>query len=213
MYNINYKYIAIEGCIGAGKTELAQLLHQDLGGEIVLEHFSENKFLPLFYQSPENYAFHLELQFLIDRYEQILSFQKQIKKGNQFVISDYFFDKSFIFSDNNLKDDELELYHRLFHFLHNTLQKPDLVVYLYKSAEHLLRNIRKRGRPYEQSIQQHYLEEIQTKYLDYFNETAMHPILIINTEELDFVENKTDYNYIKSLLSNEYGKEKHLLNF
>lgn len=194
------QYIAIEGCIGAGKTELAQLLHSDWGGDLVLEHFSENKFLPLFYQQPELYAFHVELKFLTDRYEQISAYQEKIENGENFVIADYFFDKSFIFSDNNLRGDELELYHKLFHFLQHNLQKPDIVIYLQKSAAHLSRNIKKRGRPYEQNIQEHYLDEIQSKYLAYLKNIKEYPVLIIDTEELDFVARPEDYVHVKSLL-------------
>ncbi|MDR2980104.1 MAG: deoxynucleoside kinase [Bacteroidales bacterium] len=213
MSEINYKHIAIEGCIGAGKTELAQQLHNDLGGDIILEHFAENKFLPLFYQDPKMYGFHVELTFLTDRYAQILSYQELLKKRANFVISDYFFDKSFIFSDNNLEGAELKLYRKLFHFLHDNLQKPNIVLYLYKHADSLLRNIQKRGRPYEQNIQKHYLKKIQAKYLAYLENVTDYPVLLLNTDALDFVSNQSDYDFIKHLLSEEYECKNHRLYF
>lgn len=208
-----YKYIAIEGCIGAGKTELAKRLHQEWNGEVVLECFAENKFLPLFYQNPQLYAFHLELTFLTDRYEQIYACQKEIRKREKFVISDYFFDKSLIFSDNNLHGDELSLYQKLFHHLHSHLQKPDFLLYLYKSAERLLENIKKRGRPYEQNIQQQYLEEIQSKYLSYLEKIGDYPVLIVNTENIEFLGSQSDYEFIKSLFSDKYDNKNYYLNF
>lgn len=205
--SLRYKYIAIEGCIGAGKTELARKLSLDLGTELILETFSDNTFLPLFYREPRQYAFHVETAFLMARYEQLKTLFSQTSFSFRNKIADYFFDKCFIFAKNNLSSDEWELYSRLFETLKPMLPKPDLILYLHTSPARLLQNIRKRGRSYETGIRENYLEDIQQNYLSYLNNYTDSPVLILETSEMDFIGNEEDYHRIKSLLEKDFPTE------
>ena len=149
---INYNYIVIEGCIGAGKTTLAKMLAEDYNAELILERFTENNFLPKFYQDPVHYAFPVEMTFLTDRYQQLKSLLSSRDLFTDLVIGDYFIDKSIIFSKNNLPSDEYNLYKNVFDIIASFLPKPDLLLYLYNDVEHLMGNIAQRGRDYEKNI-------------------------------------------------------------
>ena len=155
-----YSFITIEGNIGSGKTTFAKKLAKDLNAQLILEQFSENPFLPKFYKSPEKYAFPLELFFMAERYRQ-LKIQNEQDLFQPFSISDYFFIKSKLFSQNNLKSDELKLFNRLFEIMSPSLSNPDLLIYLYVDIDRLQQNIKKRGRTFEQNISDNYLQNIQ----------------------------------------------------
>ena len=142
-----YKYISIEGNIGAGKTSLSKLLAEDLGSKLVLEEFTENTFLPKFYENPERYAFPVELSFLSERFSQL---KRELNTADLFspnIISDYFISKCQIFAKNNLSKDEYDLFMKMYEIVEATCPKPDLMVYLYLDVEDLHDNIRKRGFP------------------------------------------------------------------
>ena len=201
---MNYNYIAIEGCIGAGKTTLAEMLAADLNAELVLERFADNPFLAKFYKDPEHYAFPLEMTFLTDRYQQLKNLLSKRDLFTDLVVADYFIDKCAIFSKNNLQQDEYNLFLKIYDIITDFLPKPDLLIYLYNSPENLLKNIAKRGREYEQEIKATYLESIQENYLTFFKQRAQFPILIVESNTLDFVKQKEDYKKIKALLQIEY---------
>jgi len=201
---MNYNYIAIEGCIGAGKTTLAEMLAADLNAELVLERFADNPFLAKFYKDPEHYAFPLEMTFLTDRYQQLKNLLSKRDLFTDLVVADYFIDKCAIFSKNNLQQDEYNLFLKIYDIITDFLPKPDLLIYLYNSPENLLKNIAKRGREYEQDIRASYLESIQENYLTFFKQRAQFPILIVESNTLDFVKQKEDYKKIKKLLQNNY---------
>lgn len=199
-----YRYISIEGCIGAGKTSLSTHLAVDFDALLILEQFEDNAFLPKFYANQERYAFPLELSFLADRFRQ---FKEKLINPDLFhhlIISDYIFPKSLIFARKTLADDEYQLYVRLFSIIDSNLPRPDLIVYLYSSPDQLMANIRKRGREYEQNISAEYLEKIQNSYLDYFKELSKQRILLLNTAGLDFVARPDDYCKVKDLIMQEY---------
>ena len=153
---MKYKYLVIEGNIGAGKTSLASRLAEETGSRLVLEAFSDNPFLAKFYEDPDRYAFQLELSFLSERYHQIKTELGHPDLFGQAVISDYFLAKSFIFSKYNLKDDEMKLFEKLFSIINLQAPKPDLYVYLHLPVEKLLQNIERRGRSYEKHIKYEY---------------------------------------------------------
>lgn len=199
-----YNYIVIEGCIGAGKTTLAQMLAHDMNAELVLERFADNPFLPKFYKDPLHYAFPVEMTFLTDRYQQLKQLLSQRDMFKDLVIGDYFIDKCSIFSKNNLPPDEYNLFLTVYNIISSYLPKPDLLVYLYNNAEQLLKNIANRGRSYEQDITADYLNDIQDHYLTYLRQHPSIPMLIVDTRNLDFVKNPDDYTRIKALLSEEY---------
>ena len=203
---MNYNYIAIEGCIGAGKTSLAERLAADFNAELILERFADNPFLAKFYKDPIHYAFPLEMTFLTDRYQQLKNLLSQRDLFTDLVVADYFIDKCAIFSKNNLQQDEYNLFLKVYEIISDFLPKPDLLVYLYNTSENLLKNIAKRGREYEQKIQPEYLESIQENYLTFFKQRAQFPILIIESNSLDFVHCVDDYEKIKLLLLQNYEK-------
>ncbi len=201
---MNYNYIVIEGCIGAGKTTLSEMIAKDFNAELVLEQFADNTFLPKFYKDPEHYAFPLEMTFLTERYQQLKSLLSKRDLFTDLVVADYFIDKCVIFSKNNLQADEYNLFTKVYEIISTYLPKPDLLVYLYNTPENLLKNIAKRGRPYEQEITAAYLESIQENYLTYLKQRTQIPILIVESNHLDFVNNPEDYQKMKQLISKTY---------
>lgn len=194
------RYIAIEGNIGAGKTSLAEKLADDIGAGLILEQFEKNSFLPLFYKDPARYAFPLEMSFLADRFQQLKTRLASPDIFQSVTISDYFISKSLIFARKTLQPDEYKLYSRLFSIISQSLPRPDLLVYLYSDIPHLQENIRKRGREYEQDIQNEYLEKIQSSYIDFIKTQKNLAILIIDNSKLDFVNNEADYHKIKNII-------------
>ncbi|MGB4204114.1 MAG: deoxynucleoside kinase [Bacteroidales bacterium] len=194
--NIPYNYICIEGNIGAGKTSLASRLAEDFNGKLILEQFEDNPFLPKFYQDQSKYAFPLELSFLASRYQQVKDQLTTMDLFKSFIVSDYFIDKSLIFAHKTLSDDEFRLFKRLFNIIISTVPKPDLLIYLYVDIKRLQHNIRYRGRTYEQSIEDSYLEKIQSGYLDYLRQLSETRILLLDTNNIDFVGNQKDYENV-----------------
>jgi deoxyadenosine/deoxycytidine kinase len=202
----NYKYIAIEGNIGAGKTSLATRLAQQWNARLVLEEFADNPFLPKFYQQPERYAFPLELSFLSERFSQL---KKEVTNDDLFaplVVSDYIISKCQIFAKNNLQNDEYQLFLKMYEIVDASVSKPDLVVYLYKSVDKLLENIRRRGRDYEQNISSEYLENIHAQYMEFIRQHEELRVVIVDTEKLDFVNNPAHYSLIEQIFHLEYPR-------
>ncbi len=198
-----YSHIAIEGNIGSGKTTLATMLANDMDARLVLEQFSDNPFLPKFYSDPEKHAFPLELFFMAERYHQLKNLKEQDLFKPQ-IVSDYFFLKSKLFAQNNLKKDEMQLFNRLFDIMLSSLSKPDLLVYLYSDVERLQQNIKNRGRDFEQNISDEYLQNIQDKYLDFLRKQSDFPVLLLDVTNVDFVADKNIYDKIGELIFVEY---------
>ena len=207
---MQYKFICIEGNIGAGKTSLAQRISADFNARLVLEEFANNPFLPKFYKEPSKYAFPLELFFMAERYKQIKAINEQ-ELFTEFTVSDYYFVKSRLFAQNNLSADELQLFYRLFDIMLSSLPKPDLLIYLYADIPTLQKNIKKRARTYEQDISDEYLLNIQEKYLDFFRKQNDFPVLILDISNADFVQNKSEYQKIMDALKKEYREGIHRL--
>ena len=205
----NYNFISIEGNIGAGKTTLATRIADDYNAKLILEQFEENAFLAKFYREPDKYAFPLELSFLAERYEQLKHQLTSRDLFKSFTVSDYFINKSFIFARKNLPEDTFGLYKKLFDIISESLPRPDLLVYLYLNIDNLMRNIRRRGRDYEQDISAEYLAKIQDSYLDFIRQKENMRIVIIDTNRMDFVKNQEDYQIIIDLISREYPKGVH----
>jgi deoxyguanosine kinase len=207
-----YSFIAIEGNIGAGKTTFCELLADEMNCRLILEQFTDNPFLPLFYEQPDRYAFPVELFFMTERHKQLQEaltnpdiFHPLPIDSGQVSIADYFFIKTLLFAKNNLNTEEFRLFQRLFEVLNSTYPKPELLVYLHRSVDDLLHNIKKRGRTYETDISAEYLTEIQNGYFDYFRTETALPILIVDVEGIDFVADRTHFEQLKGLLSKEYS--------
>jgi deoxyguanosine kinase len=188
-----FRYVAIEGNIGAGKTSLAAQLASDFNTKLILERFKENPFLPKFYKDPDRFAFPLEMAFLADRYQQLLDDLKQCNLVKENVIGDYDANKSLIFAKITLQKEEFTLYKKLFQIMHKELPKPDVYVYLYQNTERLLENIKNRGRDFEQEIEASYLQKINEGYMDFIRNQHNYAIKIIDISEMDFVDNRLDY--------------------
>lgn len=183
-------YIVVEGPIGAGKTSLSRLLAEQLNARLTLEIVEENPFLASFYEDPERYAFNVQAFFLLSRYKQI----QDLNQGALFydhTVSDYLFDKDFIFASLNLRGAEWELYEELYQQLKPKLTQPDLVVYLRAQPDLLLKRIAKRARSFEVNMEPEYLRNLGKAYDEYF-ETYQGPLHIINAADYDFVENPID---------------------
>ncbi|HCX99054.1 MAG TPA: deoxynucleoside kinase [Bacteroidales bacterium] len=197
------RYLVIEGNIGAGKTTLSTMLADEFNAKLVLEQFSDNPFLPKFYNNPERYSFPLELSFLAERYKQL---NNELRVGSLFqsmIIADYFFMKSLIFAQNTLAKDEFSLYRQIFEIIYSSIPKPDLYVFLHLPIDKLLENIRARDRDYEKTINAAYLERIQEGYFSFFKQYPEYSFLIIDTSNLNFVKNPEDYEKIKAAVFGE----------
>jgi deoxyguanosine kinase len=199
-----YRYIVIEGNIGAGKTTLVNKLSADFNAFSILEEFEENSFLPKFYWEPARYAFPLEMSFLASRFNQLKRNILDADLFNTTVVSDYMFAKCLLFSKLNLDDDEFTLYVKLFEIINQQLIHPDLLVFLYNPVEKLKWNIANRGRPYEQNIHDTYLNSIQEGYNEYFRANSHLRIVVIDCSSIDFEMNDDHYKNIRSLICKEY---------
>lgn len=188
-----YNYIAIEGNIGAGKTSLATKIASDFNSKLILERYKDNPFLPKFYEDPARYSFPLEMSFLADRYQQLVDDITQLDLFADAVIADYDVNKSLIFANITLVEEEFALYKKLFTMMHKELPRPDLYVYLYQNTDRLLENIHNRGRDYEQNIQEEYLQKLNKGYLEFIKNQHDDRIKIIDISEMDFVKNRLDY--------------------
>ena len=191
----NLNYVAIEGAIGVGKTSLAKLLSDKLGAKLILEKFEDNPFLSEFYDDPERFAFQTQLFFLLQRYQQ----QQELRQVDMFhnlLISDYMFIKDRLFASLNLDEKEMSLYDSIANMLERNIINPDLIIYLQADTNTLMKNIAKRGRGFEANISYDYinaLNEIYTEYFFRYNET---PLVIINTNHIDFVNNSADLDQV-----------------
>ena len=204
MNNIPWRFIAVEGNIGAGKTTLCHRLTEQYGCSLLLEQFTDNPFLPFFYEQPERYAFPVELFFMTERHKQLLEHFSMPDLFAPFTVADYFFVKTLHFAKNNLNEDEFRLFQRLFHVLNSTFPKPDLLVYLHRPVDVLIRQIRERGRGYEQNISPDYLEDIQTAYFSYLKQETEAPVVIIELGEADFQRDDSVYGKILELIGTPF---------
>jgi len=178
MSNEGYKYIAIEGNIGAGKTTLAQMLSERQQALFLPEQFEENPFLRDFYVEPDRYAFTVELSFLEERFRNV----KQALAHGKPVVADYLWEKSLVFARVNLKGAEMQLFERVYGVLAASIPVPDLVIYLHRSHETLHRQINKRGREFEKNISSEYLQKVGSGYQQFFAGEKRMPVLWVDHE-------------------------------
>lgn len=204
--NIPYQFIAIEGNIGAGKTTLCNRLEAALGCALVLEQFTDNPFLPPFYEQPERYAFPVELFFMTERHKQLLEHFSQPDLFRTQTVADYFFVKTLLFAKNNLSEEEFRLFQRLFSVLNATFPKPDLLVYLHRPVDVLVRQIQKRGREIERNISPSYLEEIQNAYFEYLKSETETPVVIVELGDANFQEEEKHFQRMVEIIGGAYPK-------
>ncbi|MEN8171465.1 MAG: deoxynucleoside kinase [Chloroflexota bacterium] len=190
-------YIAIEGVIGVGKTTLARLLKPIFEAELLLEVFEENPFLADFYGDRERYAFQTQIFFLLSRYHQQRALESALKPDTN-LLADYTFKKDALFADINLQGDELDTYNEVHNALAEKIPLPDLIVYLRASTDVLMQRIAHRDRPYERDMERGYIESVNQAYEKFFNQTYDGPpILIIDTDVLDYIANQKDLKWVE----------------
>ena len=196
----NLYYVAIEGTIGVGKTSLANLLSEKLTAKLVLEAFEDNPFLSDFYEDPERHAFQTQLWFLLQRYQQQQDL-RQVDMFQNLVITDYMFVKDRLFASLNLNEKEMSLYDTVANMMERNVIHPDLVIFLQADTGTLMKNISKRGREIEKNISEDYIDALNQVYNEYFFRYQDTPLVIINTNNIDFVNNHKDLeeviNYIR----------------
>lgn len=185
-------YIAIEGNIGSGKSTLTELLANDLGARSLFEGFADNPYLPEFYKNPERNAFPLEISFLAERYRQMKELFEQPDLFRPVTISDFIFHKSLIFARFTLPEAEFLVFEKVFRLLAQNAPKPDVLLFLHRDIPSLQKNIKKRGRTYEQEIKDSYLTSVTEGYFSYFRDSQNLPIVIIEADKYDFLHNPDD---------------------
>ena len=199
-----YQYICVEGNIGTGKTSLCEKIAREFNCQLILEEFADNPFLKYFYEDPDRYAFTVELFFMTERHKQLQHDLHNRSLFTEFMVADYFFWKTVLFASKTLNEQEYRLFLRLFHILNNSFPNPDLLVYLHRSPDKLLRQIQSRGRPYEQNITAEYLQKIQDSYFEFFRNQLAYPILVLDVEDLDFINEQEHYQEILRLIRRNY---------
>ena len=187
-----YRYIVIEGPIGAGKTSLAHVMSERVGGSALLEDPDSNPFLPGFYQDRARYALPTQLFFLFQRANQVRAL-KQPDLFSGLTIADFMLDKDLLFARLTLNDDEFALYRQVYAQLQPQAPVPDLVIYLQASTETLIERVRRRGVPYERSIPDDYLARLAETYAQFFYQYNASPVLIVNSDNLNFVDQPGDF--------------------
>ena len=206
---IPFRHIAVEGPIGVGKTSLVELLADRFEGVMVLEDIT-NPFLPSFYEGRAGAAFQVQIYFLLSRFQQ----QREIAQMNLFqrlVLADYTFPKDRIFAYLNLDDTDLRVYEKLYPVLEQEVTKPDLVIYLQGSIEVLQERIKKRARDFERTIDPAYLERLGEAYSYYFFHYRETPLLVVNTDEIDFVNNPSDFDaFVEQIMRSRRGTQFYL---
>ena len=199
------RYLVIEGVIGAGKTSLSRMLSERLSAQLVLEEVEENPFLKDFYRDRARFGFQTQMHFLFSRYQQ----QRDLKQTDLFsekLVADYLFQKDRIFASLNLVDRELAMYERVVGWLELDVVKPDIVVYLQARTETLMERIAHRNRPFEKDMDRDYIARLNEAYNHYFFHYTDTPLLVVNTNTIDFVNEPDDYeDLVRRILSHTSG--------
>lgn len=189
-------FLTVEGVIGVGKTSFCEILTKSWNCRFVREQIDDNPFLPRFYEDRRSFAFQTQLWFLLSRYRQLAETVPQQDLFHRITVCDYLFARDRIFAHVNLNEDELRLYDRVAGILEAQVPKSDLVVYLQASTEVLLRRIAKRGRSFEFNMDRSYIDLLNEAFNHFFFHYEGSPLIVINTDSLDFVNDKDDLREI-----------------
>jgi deoxyguanosine kinase len=186
-----YRHVVVEGPIGAGKTTLARAISEASGASLILENPDANPFLPRFYENRERYALPTQLFFLFQRIEQLATLN-QADLFRRATVADFMLEKDALFARLNLKDEELKLYEQIYEYLKPQAPVPDLVVYLQAAPDTLIERVQRRAAAYERNITDPYLIGLTETYARFFYQYSAAPVLIVNSERLNFVESQED---------------------
>jgi deoxyadenosine/deoxycytidine kinase len=186
-----FRHIAVEGPIGAGKTSLARRLAERLGAELLLEQPGENPFLARFYQDMARHALPTQLFFLFQRARQLEALAQPDMFG-RLTVSDFLLDKDPLFARITLSADEMALYQRIYEAIRPQTPAPDLVIYLQAQPATLYERVRKRAAAFERGIGEDYLALLAEGYARFFYNYGAAPVLIVNSENLNFVARDAD---------------------
>ncbi len=189
-------YVAVEGVIGVGKSTLVRSLCERMGCMPLYEEFENNPFLSDFYKDKSRNAFQTQMFFFLSRFRQIQEVFHQQDLFRPQILSDYMFAKDKIFATLNLDENELNLYYKMADILERGLVKPDYAIYLQADTKTLMHRIRLRDRPYERNMDEAYIESLNRAYNAFFHYYSGSPLLIINTNNIDFVRNPDDLNLL-----------------
>lgn len=203
-----YKHIVVEGPIGVGKTSLARRIAEQQGGELMLEAPDINPFLERFYRDSARYALPTQLFFLFQRIGQLRDLAQRDLFRRLFV-SDFLLDKDPLFAALTLNDDELNLYRQIYGSLSPQTPVPDLVIYLQASPESLIERIARRGKPMEAAISEAYLRELCDAYTRFFYQYNAAPLLMVNTEHLNPVDDDQDFALLLERISQMRGRREY----
>jgi len=188
-------FIVIEGPVGVGKTTLAKRLSESFNTELLLEGAAENPFLNHFYENKKNVAFQTQLFFLFQRAQQMQDL-KQTDMFRPVHVADFIMEKDRLFAELTLDEEEYKLYQQVYQHLVIDAPVPDLVIYLQAPVDVLRKRISHRGRNYERSMNNDYLNRLNESYARFFHDYNQSPLLIVNAEEIDLVNNESDYNLL-----------------
>jgi deoxyadenosine/deoxycytidine kinase len=195
-----YRYIVVEGPIGVGKTTLARAISEASGAALMLEDSDANPFLPRFYENAERYALPAQLFFLFQRIDQVAALN-QSDLFRRATVGDFMLEKDPLFARLNLKDEELRLYEQIYSHLKPQAPEPDLVIYLQATPETLVERVQRRAIAYEKNIPDAYLAGLAETYTRFFYQYAGAPLLIVNSDRLNFVESTDDLGLLMERIS------------
>jgi deoxyadenosine/deoxycytidine kinase len=199
-----FRHVVVEGPIGAGKTSLARKLATHMDAELVLENADENPFLPRFYEDRRRYALPVQLFFLVARIEQA----RRLGQDELFSsarVADFMLEKDLLFARLLLDEVEFRLYHQLYSGLKPQAAAPDLVIYLQAKPSALIERVKRRGRPYERQITETYLTELSKAYSEFFYHYDASPLLIVNSENLNFADKDADFELLLQRMQDMRG--------
>ena len=201
---MKYRYVVVEGPIGAGKSTLARLIAEHYDADLVLEDPGANPFLPMFYRDMKRHALATQMFFLFQRVNQLSSL-RQPDLFERKVVADYMLAKDRLFAKLTLDDNEFALYAQLYNHLRPQVPAPDLVIYLQTSVDQLMARIQRRGRPMEKSIGEEYMMRLNEAYTRHFYDYADSPLLIVNSDRFNFAENREHFQLLLTRIESMRG--------